>query len=110
MLENLRRVPGPKFHTCADSRSKIIKACRNNPGIAKYYYLGKSQQKRVIDAVVLGNGPKTVSLIAGAHSDEPVGPETLRSFILSGIEMKNELAGLFARFRFISMPQITPDG
>lgn len=99
-----------RFHTCAETRAKLIESCKNNPDIAKYYYLGKSQQKRVLDAYVLGKGPKTVSLMAGAHSDEPVGPETLRIFILKAIDKKNELAELFYRYRFVIFPHINPDG
>ncbi|MFQ5631597.1 MAG: M14 family zinc carboxypeptidase [bacterium] len=110
MLENLFQSTEGRFHTCAEIRPEIIKACKNNPDVAKYYFLGKSQQKRIIDAVVLGKGSRTVSLIAGAHSDEPVGPEMLRTFILNGIEKKNELVELFERFCFLIIPHINPDG
>jgi len=39
--------------------------------------IGQSEAGRDIVGVVVGDGPVKVSLVAGAHSDEPVGAETL---------------------------------
>ncbi|MFQ5710109.1 MAG: M14 family zinc carboxypeptidase, partial [bacterium] len=60
--------------------------------------------------VLLGHGSRMVSLIAGAHSDEPVGPETLRWFVLEGIRQREKLAQLFESFTFLVVPHINPDG
>lgn len=66
--------------------------------------LGESEEGRPIMAAVLGDGPVAVSLVAGAHADEPVGPETLRTFV------ERAPAELLARFRFVVVPHINPDG
>lgn len=60
--------------------------------------------------VVLGTGPTPVSLIAGNHADEPVGPETLRSFIIDGLDHSDKMASWFRRFRFVIVPHTNPDG
>ena len=59
---------------------------------------------------VLGTGPTTVSLIAGNHADEPVGPETLRSFIVNGLAHREKMAPWLRRFRFVVVPHTNPDG
>ncbi|MHC4937904.1 MAG: M14 family zinc carboxypeptidase [Planctomycetota bacterium] len=61
--------------------------------------IGFSEQGRPIEARVLGDGPKKVSLVAGAHADEPIGPITLRG-----------LTGAPPGFTFFVVPDINPDG
>ena len=58
--------------------------------------------------VVLGEGPRTVSLIAGNHADEPVGPETLRTLVIEGLG--GALDPWLDRFRFVIVPHTNPDG
>lgn len=98
------------FHTCDEVRAPIREACEQNRDISAYLHLGNSEEGRPIDAVILGNGSKHISLLAGAHSDEPVGPETLRNFILEGLRNKEALRDLFERYRFFIIPHINPDG
>lgn len=43
--------------------------------------IGRSREGRPLRAWRLGDGPVHVSLIAGCHADEPVGPETLRRLV-----------------------------
>ncbi|MFQ6113805.1 MAG: M14 family zinc carboxypeptidase, partial [bacterium] len=81
-----------KFSTSDEVRPLVKNSCEANSDVASFYNLGASEEGRPIDAVVLGRGDKNISLIAGAHSDEPVGPETLRTFVLKGIAQKGKLA------------------
>lgn len=60
--------------------------------------------------IVVGSGPRTVSLIAGNHADEPVGPETLRTFVLKALTNRDEMAQWFERFQFVIVPHTNPDG
>ncbi len=99
-----------RFRTGAEVRAAIRQACAANSDIAEFHTLGKSEEGRPIDAVVLGRGERTVSLIAGAHADEPVGPETLRHFILGALAQPQQFAELFEAFRFAIVPHINPDG
>ncbi len=110
MFENIINTSEISFRTCEEVRSLLKKACEDNSEVADFQELGRSEDVRPIVAVVLGNGPKTVSLIAGAHSDEPVGPEMLRTFILQTLAQKDRFAMLFSEFKFIIVPHINPDG
>ncbi|MFQ5570806.1 MAG: M14 family zinc carboxypeptidase [Rhodothermales bacterium] len=88
----------------------IAAACAAQADVASFHALGESEEGRPVYGVVLGTGPRAVSLIAGAHADEPVGPETLRLFILEGLRRRDSLADLFERYRFVIVPHINPDG
>ncbi|MCH8960445.1 MAG: peptidase M14, partial [Bacteroidetes bacterium] len=92
------------------ARAPLRAACAANADVATYEDLGESEEGRPIYGVVLGDGPRAVSLIAGAHADEPVGPETLRAFVLESLRRRDTYAGLFDAFRFVIVPHINPDG
>ncbi|GIV57626.1 MAG: peptidase M14 [Rhodothermaceae bacterium] len=100
----------PVFRTQEQVRGPIRAACEAHPDVAAYHELGTSEEGRPLYGVVLGHGPHAASLIAGAHSDEPVGPETLRTFVLEALRQRDRLAPLFERFRFVVVPHINPDG
>ena len=110
MLTALADHAPPLFQTQADVQELIRAACEANADIASFHDLGASEDGRPLFGVVLGTGPKAVSLIAGNHADEPVGPETLRLFLLEGIKQRERLAPLFERFRFVVVPHTNPDG
>ncbi|MCB9496594.1 MAG: hypothetical protein H6686_06885 [Fibrobacteria bacterium] len=42
--------------------------------------IGRTREGREIEGVVVGRGPLVVSLVAGCHGDEPVGPSWLGAF------------------------------
>ncbi len=91
-------------------RASIRAACAAHPDVALFHDLGSSEAGRPLYGVVLGDGPRAVSLLAGAHADEPVGPETLRTLILEGLRRRDEYAALFAAYRFVVVPHVNPDG
>jgi hypothetical protein len=99
-----------EFRTQTGVEPALRAACAAHPDLAAFHDLGASEEGRPLYGVVLGHGPRTVSLIAGAHADEPAGPETLRSFVLEGLRRRDDLAGLFERFRFVVVPHVNPDG
>ena len=102
--------PAPRFRTQAETVPLIREACAAHPDLATCHDLGTSEEGRPLLGVTLGTGSRTVSLIAGAHADEPVGPETLRTFVLTGLQRREQLATLFTTFRFVLVPHINPDG
>jgi len=61
--------------------------------------IGHSEEGRAIEARIVGDGPKRVSLVAGAHADEPAGPITLRA-----------LTEAPDGFTFFVVPDVNPDG
>lgn len=105
-----------RFRTDDEVRSEIRHACAANADLAQFHDLGTSEEGRPIYGVTLGHGPQTVTLMAGAHADEPVGPETLRVFILESLANRDWLAegdgfaDLFDRFTFRIIPHVNPDG
>lgn len=100
----------PVFRTHEAVREPIRAACAAHPGLAAFHDLGTSEAGRPLYGVVLGRGPRRASLVAGAHADEPVGPETLRTFVLQGLAQRERLAPLFDDWTFVIVPHVNPDG
>lgn len=104
-----------RFRTSADTFEPIRHACASNPDLAAFHDLGRSEDGRPIYGVTLGGGPRLVTLVAGAHADEPVGPETLRTLVLGVLAERDWLAGdggfadLLDRFTFRIVPHVNPD-
>lgn len=71
--------------------------------------LGESREGRPLHGFRLGSGPLGVSLIAGCHADEPVGPEMLRRLAshLGGLPPDHDL---LASARWSIVPDANPDG
>ena len=109
-------VPPACFRTSADVFGELRAACEANPDLAQFETIGHSEEGRPIAGVTLGFGPRTVTLVAGAHADEPVGPETLRTLVLEGLAARGwgapdgGLEDLFERFTFRVVPHANPDG
>lgn len=79
--------------------------------------IGFSEEKRPIRGTVLGTGPRKVSLLAGAHADEPVGPTTLRTLIRAlgqtsgGADRSHPIVHELLYACTISIiPHVNPDG
>ncbi len=98
------------FMSHEESVRIIEPACRDNSDIASFSILGESEEGRPIVGVQLGTGNKKVSLVAGAHSDEPVGPETLRSLIVQGLAKRDLLEEFFLEHSLYIVPHVNPDG
>lgn len=107
---------GLRFRTSAGVFDELRAACEQNPDLAQFDTVGHSEEGRPIAGVTLGYGPRLVTLVAGAHADEPVGPETLRLFVLEGLAARDwgaeggGLADLFEQFTFRMVPHVNPDG
>ena len=106
---------GLRFRTSAEAFDEMEAACASNPDVAAFEAIGESEQGRPIAGVTLGYGPRAVTLVAGAHADEPVGPETLRTLVVEGLAARDwgaedgGLAGLFERFTLRVVPHVNPD-
>ncbi len=98
------------FHPYDVLRADVERACAEHPGLATCHVIGHSEEGRPLVGVVLGSGPRAVSLVAGHHADEPVGPETLRAFVVEGLARAEHVGGLFERYRFLVVPHANPDG
>jgi hypothetical protein len=69
--------------------------------------IGHSRRGQPLWGVQVGVGTRRVSVIAGCHSDEPVGPMTAQAFpdLLAA-----HFPELLERFTFYIVPQMNPDG
>lgn len=69
--------------------------------------IGHSRNDRTLFGLRFGNGPRAVSIIAGCHADEPIGPMTAQS--LSRV-LHRHFPEFLDAFRFHVVPQMNPDG
>jgi len=71
--------------------------------------LGKSREGRDILGLRTGTGERRVSLLAGCHADEPVGPRLLRR-LTAYLTSLAEDDPLRTRYEWWIIPHINPDG
>ena len=71
--------------------------------------IGRSRGGRTIRAFRLGTGRHSISLLAGCHADEPVGPKLLRHFA-SYLSQLPEGDPLTTDYQWWIVPHINPDG
>jgi hypothetical protein len=71
--------------------------------------IGRSREGRSIRAFKLGRGTKRLSLLAGCHADEPVGPRLLRRLVgfLGRLPAEDPL---LTELEWWVIPHINPDG
>ena len=102
--------PDPTFRTCKAAHEPLREACTRHPNVAQAVRLGESEQGRTVDGFILGTGDTIVSLIAGNHADEPVGPETLRTLVAGLLEHREDAEALLDAVTFYIVPHTNPDG
>ncbi len=71
--------------------------------------VGYSRLARPIFALRIGRGPLRVSLLAGCHADEPVGPRLLGHLCAYLMQLPED-DPLLQRFEWWIVPHINPDG
>jgi murein tripeptide amidase MpaA len=71
--------------------------------------LGESREGRDIYGYKSGGGSKKISLIAGCHADEPVGPKLLRHLV-SYLEGVSQNDSMLRDFQWWIVPHVNPDG
>jgi hypothetical protein len=90
-------------------------ACEANPDLAAFEAIGESEEGRPLAGITLGYGPRLATLVAGAHADEPVGPETLRHLVLDGLAARGwgaeggGLEDLWREWTLRIVPHVNPD-
>ena len=104
------REEADRFLEPEDAAQRIRRAAAAQPDRIRYVRLGESEEGRPIDGVALGRGDRRVSLMAGNHPDEPVGPDFLRRFILAISQRPDAHGPLLDAFRFFIVPHTNPDG
>lgn len=71
--------------------------------------LGDTRQGRPVFGFRLGHGPRRVSLIAGCHADEPVGPAMLER-LTSWLARQPSTARCLEEVTWFIVPHVHPDG
>jgi hypothetical protein len=69
--------------------------------------IGASREGLPLEGVRFGKGAQRISIVAGSHADEPVGPLTARALPRF---LERHFPELLERFQFHVVPQINPDG
>lgn len=88
----------------------ILDAGRRSGAKCDLHKIGSSRAGRELIAFSIGEGHHQVSITAGAHSDEPIGPMTamqLASWLACG---EGDARDFTSRFSFSICPQVNPDG
>ena len=88
----------------------LWKACASSGGKLQAATIGRSESGRELLGFVAGSGPCKVSLIAGCHADEPVGPETLRLLVRTLASLHGDGEALLDDFTFCIVCHVNPDG
>lgn len=84
--------------------------CLSGGGEGFVSVIGHSEKGRPLLGGVFGSGPCTISLMAGAHADEPVGPNTLYRLVLSLLEQPEKYTDWLEGLRLLVIPHLNPDG
>lgn len=71
--------------------------------------IGRSRGGREIRVHRFGKGPTRVSLVAGSHADEPVGPGLLRHLVSFLLALRPH-DPMLARYEWWIVPNVNPDG
>jgi hypothetical protein len=79
------------------------------PPIGAIGAIGSSREGRAIIGHVFGSGPLRVSLIAGCHADEPVGPAMLRR-LAAWLAARPADDPLLSAATWYLVPHVNPDG
>ena len=98
------------FNTSEQFINKISKLLDEQEKWVKHITVGQSREGRTIHGFRAGNGSEKIALLAGAHSDEPVGPQMLRLFLEQLLKTSSNVKSLLQRYTFIIIPHINPDG
>lgn len=107
------------FARVVDGLESRFETIRSTPGLpwplddapppAHAVEIGRSRDGRPIHAYRVGDGGRRVSLIAGCHADEPVGPRLLGRFVpyLYGLDRGDPLV---EDIEWWIIPHLNPDG
>ncbi len=98
-----------RFRRHADVSARLLEASAGRGSVRTAEVIGRSEAGRDLVGFVLGSGPHRVSLIAGNHSDEPVGPETLGTLV-EWLSTAEEADSVLRAFTFVVVPHTNPDG
>ena len=89
---------------------RIAQILKSDPPMAgQGISIGRSREGRAIEAFRFGSGTFRVSLIAGSHADEPVGPRMLRHLV-SYLDSLPANDPLVAGYEWWIIPHLNPDG
>lgn len=91
-----------RFRDGADLSDWLAAQCPGNHEI-----IGASRSGQPLYGVTLGHGPRAVSIIAGSHADEPIGPLTAQ---MLPVVLPAHFPELLERYTFHIVPQMNPDG
>lgn len=99
----------PVEEALRDALDAVDAAARWSGAAYRRKPIGYSREGRPLWGLELGSGERRVSLTAGAHADEPVGPATALA-LARWLAESPDAAGWVETHRFVICPQVNPDG
>ncbi len=109
--EKLFDIPASHGFTTSAEKSVILKKlCQIQPESARFSTIGNSEEHRDIDAFILGKGPNHISILSGAHADEPAGSETIFHLLRFLLTKTAQNTAILQKYTFYFLPHINPDG
>ncbi len=109
-MQTISTLIPPLFTLQPDDVDRMVDLCERHADVASVHPLGKTDEGRHIMGFVLGKGADTVSLVAGAHSDEPVAPRALGALIQGMLSNRSDWDAWLRKYRFVIVPHVNPDG
>ncbi|MGL1936760.1 MAG: M14 family zinc carboxypeptidase [Fibrobacterales bacterium] len=89
------------------SLSQVIRSCSDTLSVQSP--IGYSRDNNPIDGFIFGTGALSISLIAGSHADEPVGPKLLHKLVNYLNQLPPEHP-LLTDYSWSIIPHANPDG
>ncbi len=109
-LQGLITTDGIDLSSPVDTIDDWQARCAAGGGAVVCHEIGRSENGRPIVAFSFGRGPRRISLLAGSHPDEPVGPATLRALVAEVARTPDLFRPVLDHFRFRVIPHVNPDG
>jgi len=106
LIGRLAALDIPREHL-AFRDNKALAAWLEDAALGAVDAIGTSRAGQALFGVTIGHGPARVSIVAGCHADEPIGPMTAQAVPLV---LAASFPELLERFTFHIVPQINPDG
>jgi len=105
-INKLARISVPKTLLAFRDTPELQQHLARTDGIA-FSEVGRSRLEQPLYGYTLGNGPHLITITAGAHADEPIGPMTAQALPDMIAAHAPELLDTCS---FRVMPQMNPDG
>ncbi|PFG43417.1 zinc carboxypeptidase [Isoptericola jiangsuensis] len=90
--------------------AELARLAARHPGIVEVEEIGRSVEGRPLEAVTVGDGPRTLLVLTQVHGDEPMGTEAVLQLLKAAAAPTPAGAALREGVTIVAVPRINPDG